>query len=210
MKIILPILMSLLLAEAAFAQPLRLPPRDECARDASFAAFRSQLLAVIDRKDAKGLLALTAEDIAFSFGGGQGKPDFIQSWKLEGSQQSPIWKELAGALGLGCAVAPDYFAAPSMFADFPEDLDFFEHVVAVTPAAFAHAAPDILSERLLRLDHDILMVTDGGGGDWLGVKLADGRVAFVRREDVRSPIDYRAIFEKRDGRWLMTAFLAGD
>jgi hypothetical protein len=32
----------------------------------------------------------------------------------------------------------------------------------------------------------------------------------VRRRDVRDLADYRAVFEKRGGRWRMTAFIAGD
>jgi hypothetical protein len=42
------------------------------------------------------------------------------------------------------------------------------------------------------------------------VTLGNGRSGFVRREHVRSVIDYRATFEKVDGKWLMTTFLAGD
>jgi hypothetical protein len=42
------------------------------------------------------------------------------------------------------------------------------------------------------------------------VRLADGRTGFVRHDQVRSVLDYRAVFERREGHWLMTAFVAGD
>jgi hypothetical protein len=32
---------------------------------------------------------------------------------------------------------------------------------------------------------------------------------FVREADVRSPIDYRAIFQRRNGQWFITAFTLG-
>jgi hypothetical protein len=45
---------------------------------------------------------------------------------------------------------------------------------------------------------------------WRAVRLPDGRAGFVDRRYLRSPIDYRAIFARIDGRWQMTLFLAGD
>jgi hypothetical protein len=46
--------------------------------------------------------------------------------------------------------------------------------------------------------------------EWVNVKLADGQTGFVAAEFIRGPVDYRAIFEKQNGRWVMTAFVAGD
>jgi hypothetical protein len=68
------------------------------------------------------------------------------------------------------------------------------------------------------LDHDILTFSgqgpkpqhEAGPNDWLEVKDAKGAHGFVMQQEVRSPIDYRAYFEKRRGKWLMTSFLAGD
>jgi hypothetical protein len=37
-----------------------------------------------------------------------------------------------------------------------------------------------------------------------------GKKGFVKAEFVRSPIDYRAIFEKKGRNWKLTAFVAGD
>jgi SH3-like domain-containing protein len=45
---------------------------------------------------------------------------------------------------------------------------------------------------------------------WLQVALADGQRGFVADRYLRSPIDYRVAFEKQDGNWRMTFFLAGD
>ena len=45
---------------------------------------------------------------------------------------------------------------------------------------------------------------------WLTIELGDGQKGFIAKEYIRSPIDYRAIFEKKNGKWLMTAFIAGD
>ena len=210
MKAILLIFMAMLLADSASAQVGRLPPRDACAQDASFRAFRSELEAAVAAKDADRLLSLTADDIEFSFGDGAGKADFIANWELARPRHSAIWAHLAEALRLGCAPTGDYLGAPSMFIDFPEMLDAFEHVVAVGTRIPVHAQPSADSKLLARLDWQILPTLDDEGGDWVKVRLADGRPAYVKRAHVRSPLDYRAIFQKRDDRWLMTAFVAGD
>ena len=47
-------------------------------------------------------------------------------------------------------------------------------------------------------------------GDWYEIKTLGGKKGFVKAEFVRSPIDYRAGFEKKSGKWKMTFFLAGD
>ena len=46
--------------------------------------------------------------------------------------------------------------------------------------------------------------------EWTRIKLRDGRTGYISSRYVRSPIDYRAVFNKMDGRWRMTAFVAGD
>ena len=48
------------------------------------------------------------------------------------------------------------------------------------------------------------------GDGWGRVRLADGRTGYIESGSVISPIDYRAIFARRDGQWRMVAFIAGD
>jgi hypothetical protein len=38
----------------------------------------------------------------------------------------------------------------------------------------------------------------------------DGRSGYIRQALFRGFDDYRAVFERRHGRWRMTAFVAGD
>jgi hypothetical protein len=195
------------------AEARKLPVGDECTGDQSFAAFRSQLRSAIAAKDSKRLLALTADDIEWSFGGDTGKKSFARNWALGRPASSPLWKELSEALRLGCANTDGYFASPYLFARFPEHLDGFSHVVAIAPGAAAHAAPAAQSRKLAALDGDILKLQGEDpceSGPWCAVVLPNGRKAWVRSHQVRSPLGYRAIFQKRKGRWSMTAFIAGD
>jgi hypothetical protein len=61
------------------------------------------------------------------------------------------------------------------------------------------------SYSILELDSDSQPVTSG----WAQV-LINGKSGYIKSEFVRSPIDYRAMFEFSNGRWWMTFFAAGD
>jgi hypothetical protein len=45
---------------------------------------------------------------------------------------------------------------------------------------------------------------------WTHIKLEDGRSGFIRTSDIRSQLDYRAAFKKKNGEWKMVALIAGD
>ena len=203
---------ALLLALAIAAEtPARLPPVDECAADAGFVAFRDELQGAIARKDAAAILAVITDDIEVDFGGGAGRADFVRTWELERPASSRLWDELGRALSLGCAGdSGGELYAPSMFVADVFD-DPFTGALVIRPGAELRAAPDAASAALAALDWDVVTVPEWDGeGAWQRVTLADGRSGYVRSEDLRSPIDYRAAFRRIDGRWRMVAFIAGD
>ena len=48
------------------------------------------------------------------------------------------------------------------------------------------------------------------GGSWIEASTPKGRRGYVSTAQARSLLDYRLIFGRRDGRWQITAFVAGD
>ena len=209
------LLLSLLLAAAPEdARVHRLPPVDQCAADPSFVAFRNDLLAAIARRDRDFVLAAITDDIEVDFGGGAGRQDFFSTWELYRPATSGLWDELGRALSLGCAHdgrSGNYYA-PSMFlADEEVFEDPFTAAVAIRPGAELRSGPDAASPVVATLDWDVLTVPEWDpDSGWQRVTLADGRSGYLRAEDLRSPIDYRAAFQRIGGRWRMTAFIAGD
>lgn len=201
--------LSLLIAGTS---PQALPPVDRCASDRSFVEFRERLRAAIAVRDGGHLLSVVADDIRISFGDTGGRDDFIRTWGLERPAESRLWDELGEALRLGCAPAEDGSVwAPSLGAQLSEEDDPFSVVVAVQPGAVLRAAPDANSAALAPLAWDVLTVgSDDGADEWLPVTMRDGRSGFVHSSDVRSPLDYRAGFEKRGGSWRLITFVAGD
>ena len=205
------LLAALLLLAASSDRP-RLPPVDQCSAAPHFMAFRKQLAEVIARKDVTGLLELADEKIQLSFGGDSGRRAMRRIWSLDKPATSKLWAKLSEVLRLGCAVTEQGIAvAPSMFETLPESADAFETVVAVK-AAILRAAPDEKARPIEMLSWDLLTAREGidETGDWTKVALKDGRTGFVRSSALRSPIDYRATFERKAGQWRMTAFVAGD
>ncbi len=152
-----------------------------------------------------------ADDIRVDFGGGAGREDFRRAWTLDRPETSELWRALGAALSLGCVPDGGTMWAPSLFRQLESEDDPTSVVVAVEAGAVLRAAPSEDGPVVARLDWDVLTWRSvDTPEDWLAVALADGRAGFVRRAEVRSMLDYRASFEKRNGRWRITAFIAGD
>jgi hypothetical protein len=197
----------------------RLKVWDDGPQDPSFVKFRDGLKDILARKDAKALMKIVAPNIKNSFDNAEdGAAKFRKGWKPE-DPKSAIWPALSLVVNMGGNFdSKTAFSAPYVSSAFPSDLDVFEHLVVTTEGAVMRSAPKADAPIVRKLDHDILTVVktaskpqhEAGPNDWSEVKDANGVQGFVLDRDVRSPIDYRAYFEKKKGRWLMTSFLAGD
>ena len=209
---------ALAISAQATGKVLRLAPMDEGPRDASFLKFRNDFKAVIVRKDAAALMKIVMPNIKNSFGGDDGAANFKKMWK-PANPNSDIWPVLKLVIGMGGNFdSKTTFSAPYVFSAFPNDVDGFQAVAVTAPDAIMREKPNAGSAILRKLDFDILTLTAGarklqheaGPGDWLEVSDANGKRGFVLQRDVRSPIDFRAGFEKRKGRWRITDLVAGD
>lgn len=191
---------------------------DDGPQDASFVKFRNELKDIIARKDASALFKHLASDIKIDFGGFGGGPEFHKMWKPY-DKDSKVWAALGLVVNQGGNFdAPVRFSAPYVYSAFPSDLDGMDKVVVTNEAAVLRKAPNAGAPVVRKLDRDILTLVKGpaksqheaGPSDWSEVKDEKGNQGFVLDSDVRSPLDYRAYFEKRKGRWQITVFVAGD
>ena len=200
-----------LLALDAPASGRQLPPTDQCASDEEFVSFRAALVDAVERRDSVHILDVVSNDIHVDFGGGAGRDYFARTWALDRPEDSRLWHELGEVLRLGCAPSPDgAYWAPSLFATTEID-DPFSTFLVIRENAPLHTRPDDRSPMLATLSWELVEGVDWQeGDDWWRVRLTDGREGFMRRSDLRSPVDYRAAFERIDGRWRMTTFIAGD
>jgi hypothetical protein len=207
------------------AQSLTAQPVDEAEEDADFAAFREALLAAVVARDIEAILGMAAEDVELSFGGAEGQEALRAYLEVDPEDFSPErrfeapalrernWADLETVLRMGGVFDGDArFIAPYTFAVTPpEGMDPFE-VLFVTGSGVA------LRERPIRfggalgwLDHDIVRQLDWvAGTPYVQVETGSGTKGFVHRDYLRALMDYRAIFERREGAWKLVAFIAGD
>jgi hypothetical protein len=133
-------------------------------------------------------------------------------WRPE-AVDSTLWTVLGEILRLGGSFEPDgSFVAPYTFSRFPDDLDGFESLVVIGTGVALRAAPRPDAPLIARLNYDIVTVATppDPAAAWVEVRTPDGRSGHVAAALLRSPIDYRAGFARRDGEWRMIYFIAGD
>lgn len=198
-------------ATLAAAQVGKLNPVDEAARDPEFFAFRAQLQAAVARHDTEAVLAAVDPNIRTSFGASGGIDEFRKMWKLP-SVDSRLWDELGTVLAFGGAFrGGGLFSAPYVFGRWPEPFDSFEHVAVLGKNVRVRSEPGLKGKILTALSFDVVkLAAPATDSEWTRIKLRDGRTGYISSRYVRSPVDYRALFNKIDGRWRMTAFVAGD
>lgn len=199
-----------LLAGAAPRSPL--PPRDECAADRSFAAYRERLRTAVARRDARALLALVSPGIMIDLGGGAGKQAFAETWQLDKGSRSPVWRELETLLRLGCARSDGTMSMPYFFQHLPQDADVVQQLMIIGSNVPLRAEPDDDARALVRLSWEL--VESIGAADmtapWVKVS-AHGHTGYVTQTSIRQLLDYRAVFNPAPaGGWTLVALVAGD
>ena len=203
----------------ASTKTVKLLPVDEGPKDSSFKRFRDQLLQAARNHDRKFLLSVLSPEIQVSFGDDPGVENFIQYWRLD-QPNSALWDELTTLLSLGGAfLQKDAFDAPYVSALWPPDVDPFEHAAIIGKDVKLRREANSASPVVTTLSYDIVKVdyersvrdkTREGHYSWVKVRTPSGTEGYVAGKYIRNAVDYRARFEKKGGRWLMTYLLAGD
>ena len=198
-------------AAVATSSPGRLPPVDRCGGDADFAQFRSAIKDAVTRKDPAALRKLAASNIQSNFGGEGSWKEFATTWGLDQPEKSELWEKMQEVMALGCAKTEDDGRVfPGLFDDVGEDVDVFELLVA-RPGAVLRASADKHAPAIARLDWtSTLQIESPAPENWVKVQVPSGETGWVETDLLISPLDYRLVSEKRDGRWQITAFIAGD
>ena len=208
---------------------LKLPPVDEADRDPSFVAFRAKLLEAVEKKDATFVLSILDRSIINSFGGNGGVEEFKEQWKLD-QPDSELWTELKTILSLGGSFVKDsgeisQFCAPYVYSTWdrvegkvPELDDAPSYGAIVGDKVALRREPREDSETIATLSYDVVTVdyersiaeSKEGQFAWLNVATVDGKQGFVKQNEFRGPIEYRACFTKTGKEWKMTVLVAGD
>lgn len=211
-----------LLAGVATAQSRKLYPADKAAEDAAFLKFRQSLRAAVRRRDKEFVLSVLDPQIQLSFGGHKGIEDFKQMWKID-RPDSRLWSELETILSMGGSFTvvdgKRNFVAPYVTSLWPNDLDGFEYVAITGKDVRVRERPGLKEPVVATLSYDIVKTGSQtveelerkiDGHTWRKIIAPGGKTGYVAEKFVRSPIDYRAYFERKNGRWVLAALIAGD
>ena len=189
----------------------RIPPVDQCRGESSFDSFRSGLARIVERRDSKALLAVLSDQVMVDFENSSGPREFARVWKLTGNhaRQSPVWRELALVMRLGCARADRARVMPSLVIQL-SDQDALEKFLAL-PRAQLRQAPTENARVVARLNfHVVTRQESSAPNGWWRVALSNGRSGYLRESEIRTALQYRAQFEKIGPRWRLVSFVEGD
>jgi hypothetical protein len=228
MKILFTLILLAVCSPAAIGQERFVTPVDEAAKDRSFLTFRTKLISAAEKKDVNHIISILDPKITASFGGHVGIKDFKTFWKID-DKNSEFWDEFLRVIKNGGRFSGEgrnkmnEFAAPYLFTEMPDDLDMFEYYAIFGSNVNVREAPNTnarvitqLSYNIVKIDEEAAVKRKTGPGewdwkyDWHKIESLGGVKGWVKAEYARSPIDYRAGFEKKRGVWKMVYFVAGD
>jgi hypothetical protein len=196
----------------AASLPATLPPVDQCKGDPSFAKFRNSLKQVVARKDKKALLALLSPRVIVNFGGGSGSKAFLDMWSFdEPDDPDGIWATLKTMLLLGCARDKAVRIIPSLDMQMEPYYDELnDEVGLILPGAKLYQEAGVEAPNPRTIPWTLAPITSRAGDLVTGVRLPDGREGFIDDHELYEPLGYRLVIEKLKGKWMITAFVAGD
>lgn len=184
-----------------------LPFADEAPRDPALVAYRNELLGAVRRGDADAVIALADPNIRTSFGGGGGADDLRRLLGEPG-----MWSELEQILTNGGTFLAGSdgtaFWAPYVYSAWPERHDAFTAFAVIGDDVPLFDAPD--GKAVATLSRNIVGRVSDPSGAWTQIRTSGGRTGFAETKFLRSPVGYRAGFNKVGDRWRMTALVAGD
>lgn len=191
-----------------------IPPLDDDPKPASLKLFLQNLDKIIATRNFSAIEKILADDVLNSFGGEGGKAEFVKIWK---HRQAALFKQLAVLRQGGGRLSYDQdnthiYCMPRSFTDFPQQLDVFTHGVLTGKNIAVHAGPSSNSPVITRLSYSIVKINEWQTSQaWQKIQLKQNVQGYVLANQVRSPIDYRACFVKRNNnKWVMTTLVAGD
>jgi hypothetical protein len=193
------------------AQRLPVKPVDEAVTDPEFFLFRARVQAALAAHDTAEIMRIVDPGILNSFGGDGGKEEFRQMWGLQSPEKSQLWAALGLVLALGGRFEEDsIFYAPYLVRGTSGD--GFETLAVLGINVTVHAGPALTSPVIDSVSFEQVTkwreksTTHG----WEPIRTSEGRTGWVLERHLRSPIDYRAGFVRRQGQWWLRALVAGD
>lgn len=175
--------------------------------------FVKHIRQVVNDKDLPALKKLIDRNGKFSFGGHEGLEGFIELWGLEQNpEKSIVWKVLKTILDMGgVSKSGKSMIFPYLFTDWPDQYDAFQYGAITGERVNLRTKPSLDSQVIRQMSYEIVLpIRSTPLPDWQKIQTHDQKTGYVSMRYLRSPIGYRAGFNKGPNGWKMTFFVAGD
>ena len=215
----------LIIAQAPFLNQKgkKVIPRDEAEVNPDFLKFRQELGQALQKKDLDFVVSHLDENVKLTFGGREGKKDFLKIWNLEKNpEKSKMWQTFLNVIDLGGRFSDqerNSFVAPYTFLA-EEVEDSYQNLIVIGENVTVRKTPSTKGAILGFLSYDVVKrvyesnppqeTINGETFSWMKIETKEGVVDYVYGKYIRSPIDYRVNFVNKDGTWKINLFIAGD
>ena len=225
------VIFSLCLIQFVFAQNnSKIFPPNGKVQDLELRLFLAELEVAVLKKDKAFIINHLSENIKNGFGGDHGVKGFLEYWDWENGG-SNFWSITAEVLSLGGGAyeGDGLYMLPYVFSEWPAggDYDEFEHGLILGTRVNVRDKPDLTSSKVVgQCSYDIVKVDyekcfapvkQNGEKDyesdfeWYYIADVDsGLKGYVYWKYFRSPLGYRFVFIKENGKWVISAIVAGD
>lgn len=185
-----------------------LEPRNACRDISGAEQFRTALAAAVKARDVDALIALADPNVKLDFGDGAGTAELRRRLS-----ERNLWQELDQLIALGCGPnEAGGITLPWYFTQETPGVDAMMGMLVTGQNVPMVAAPQGDAETVRTLSWDAVELLDGlnTGAAFQHVRLPDGTAGFVATDKLRSLVTYRLLASEQDGKWRITAFIAGD
>ena len=184
-------------------------PRDTCGDLQGADEFRQNLAEAVRLRDADAFVALAAEDIKLDFGGGSGRTELRERLS---SENRDLWQELDELLALGCAVNKQGgITIPWYFEQKIAGVDAMAGMIVTGEEVPLREAPEGDAPPVRAISWDVVEISSFRPDEaYQQVTTTDGEQGFIATDELRSLIDYRLSATRRNSRWSIVNFVAGD
>ena len=196
----------------------QLLPHDAAAETEDLVAARTAILDALDRNDYNAVASYASPEVQAYYDAVPGREELIRCLRDEG-----LAKRMTKALKAGGRFYDDGgtgqrgFIAPSLFIDFPEDLDPYENAVVYGEDVNIRSQPDVKSKVVTQLTYHIVGFPEwnpkpcksGSGHQWHRVRLPSGEYGYLAEDYLWTTGSERFHFMKVDGKWRLEFVMTG-
>ncbi|EOQ95169.1 putative lipoprotein [Leptospira wolbachii serovar Codice str. CDC] len=203
-------------------EPVFLKPIDTSREDKDFFSFKQKLEKAIQEKNLKFIESIIDPQISFEFAeDGMGKTKFLKYWKLDKNpKNSEFWNELSQMINLGFTFKDNIWSAPFLFNQTPESIDSYSFSLITGNTVNIRNKPSKKGAVLTQLSWEFVKNEYDESNanqkqlpnepcNWKKVCISDGQVGYICEQYLRSPMDHRVGFSKKNNSWMMIFFVEG-